>query len=226
MRVFQKYRNFIRTGFQNIIPSAVPALLKVTVEGAENIPDVPGALIVSNHISYLDVPLISLAFRKHLLKMNWIVSRDIHRLWFLQWVFWIYPVIVTGGGTIEKMKQALGKDRWIVIFPEGGERMCPPWLREEIHKKQARKGTAIIALSTGISIIPVGITGADKALPMRSFRLDRKHKVTIRVGKPFSYKIAPDNEMTDELVNKTKKDIIDRIYSLIDETPSDLTAQS
>jgi len=218
--MLKSLRRVIQYIFQNFFEHLTAVVVKVSVFGKENIPDVPGAIIVANHISYLDVPCLGWAFNERTLKMKWVVSKEIYGLWFMKWVYIIWDVIVLNG-TIEKIKLALSQNRWVVIFPEGGERMCPPWLREEIRKKRSRRGAAIIALSTGVSVIPVGITGADKVLPMRSFRLNRRHKIVVRIGKPFSYKMVSDNDITDELVNQTKQEIIDRIYSLVENVPSD-----
>ncbi len=209
----RRIRFSIRSAFQKIVPYSAAAFLKITIEGAENIPDASKLLIVANHSTFIDVPLLCWAFRKYLLRMSWVVNKSIYRLWYLKWVFMIHKVLVVGGGTIEKMKRELYQDRWVVIFPEGGQGLCPPVILEQETKKP-RRGAAVTALSTGATILPVCIIGADKVLPARSFRFNIKHRVTVRIGKPFSYDKVDENMISDEMVNKTRQEIISKIYGL------------
>jgi long-chain acyl-CoA synthetase len=64
-------------------------------------------------------------------------------------------------------------------------------------------------------VIPVGITGADKVLPVRSFKLDTRYHITVKIGKPFSYKKADDEDISPELLNQTRQEIMNRVYSLV-----------
>ena len=204
--------NLIRRCGQYIIKSIVISNLKITVRGKENIPQTPKALIVANHSSYLDVFVLGVPFFEQGLKTRWVISKTNYRVWYLKWLYFLWQVIPVNG-TIEKVKHALDKDLWVVIFPEGNEKWYPP---SEAAKKRARpaKGAAVIALSTGVPVIPVGITGADKVLPARSFRLDRHHDITVTVGKPFSCNVVKEENIGSDLLNLTINDIMAKIKAL------------
>lgn len=198
----------------SILKVIVASSLRITVEGKENIPRVNEALIVANHSSYLDVPIIAFAFYDNLINTSWVVSQANYNMWFLKWVYWLFRPIVTGGGTIDKIKDSLKDNRWVIIFPEGNERWCPP---SEAAKKREKpsSGAAVIALSTGVTVIPVGITGADKVLPTRSFRLDTRYYITVKIGKSFQYKEREGGTITPELLKQTREEIMNRVYSLV-----------
>ncbi|MCX5686384.1 MAG: lysophospholipid acyltransferase family protein [Candidatus Omnitrophica bacterium] len=187
--------------------------LRLTVRGMENIPDTPKLLIVANHASYLDVLTIGFPFFKQGLRTRWVISKSNYRLWYLKWLYFLWRVVVLNG-TIEKIKHALDEGLWVVIFPEGNERWCPPG---QSKRKHPARGAAVIALSTGVPVIPVGIVGTDKVLPARSFRLNARHHIIVNIGKPFSYNIVDEAKIENELLESTTADIMAKIKALIDE---------
>ena len=124
--------------------------VEVTVEGA-----LPGAgpfLIVSNHISWMDIPLI-----RHLFPAQFIAKEEIS----------LWPVIGAGAkragtlfisreklsslhATLDQVCQSFGRGESVVLFPEGttttGEGLLP-----------FRSGLFQSALRTGIPILPVAL---------------------------------------------------------------------
>ncbi|MBN3039906.1 MAG: 1-acyl-sn-glycerol-3-phosphate acyltransferase [Candidatus Omnitrophica bacterium] len=202
-------RTFIRF-IQILINLTVEALLKIKVQGKKNIPRVPSALIVANHCSYLDVPVIGHTFFHNLMNISWVISKENFNFWFLKWLFLIFKVIRING-TIDKVIKDLDDRRWVVIFPEGGERWCPP-KKEKKHK--AKKGAAVIALTTGVTMIPVKISGADKVLPPRSFRYQGRHTIKVSIGKPFSYPKVNKAKIDKETAQKITQEIFEKIQSV------------
>jgi len=200
-----------------ILKFIVLSNIKITIEGKDNIPkDISRALIVANHSSYLDVINIAYAFYDNLIDLSWVVSQSNYKLWFLKWLYLLFkPIVVERGGTIDKIKHDLMYSRWVVLFPEGNEKWCPP---QEAAKKRVKpsSGAAVVALSTGVTIIPVGITGADKVLPARSFHMDTRYHITVRIGKPFSYDKVEADKIDQGMINETRQGIMNRIYPLVD----------
>jgi len=212
--IFKDLRILLTKLAYSILRLIVQSSVKITIEGRENIPQVKEAIIVANHSSYLDVICVAYAFYDNLIDLSWVVSKSNYKLWFLKWLWLIFKPIVTGGGTIDRIKYDLKENRWVVIFPEGNERWCPPSEAAKRRQKPS-SGAGIVALSTGVTVIPVGITGADKVLPARSFRLDTRHHITVRIGKSFSYEKVDDEAISPELLHQAREEIMNRVYSLV-----------
>jgi len=200
---------FIR-GAQSLINIIVQCSLKIHIKGKENIPQTPKALIVANHSSYLDVPILGHTFFRQLPHISWIISKENYRLWYLKWLYLVFKVIVVNG-TIAKVKKDLKANRWVVIFPEGDKRWCPPRKAKTLRPK---KGAAAIALSTGVPIIPVRIKGAAKILPPRSFKYQPKHSITVIIGKPFSFEVKKEKEIKESLLEQKTQVIMNKIMAL------------
>ncbi len=178
------FKLFLIRSAQFILKSIVYVFFKIKISGQKNLPSSPKALIVVNHSSYLDVPVLGCALYKNLMNISWVISKFNYKLWYLKWLYFIFKVIVVNG-TTDKVKKDLEKNRWVVIFPEGGAQWCPP---DRAKKKKPKTGAAAISLSTGVPIIPICISGADKVLPAKSLRYSPKHQINISIGKSFSLK--------------------------------------
>lgn len=203
-------RNRIIAFLYWLTKNVIHSHLKVIFEGQDNIPNIKRALIVSNHSSYLDVPLIGMAFHKKLPILTWVVSLENRKVWFLKWVFFVFRVIFVNGATAKAIKE-LQKDRWIVVFPEGAGR----WrCLGEPNERKARKGAAVIALTTGVPVIPIKISNADKAMPVKSFELNSAYTVTVKIGKPFSFEKVNQERLDETLLKKTTAEIMRRIEEI------------
>lgn len=205
-----KVKTYARKCAFFITKSILYSNFKIVIKGEENIPQTPGALIVANHSSYLDVFVIGLAFYKNLINIRWVISKENYRLWYLRWFYAIYKVIVVNG-TTDKVKKALKLNKWVVIFPEGAGRWCS---KEQSQKKKVNTGTAVIALSTGVTTVPVYICGADKALPPESFKLNPAQTISVIIGEPFKSEPVCQERLDQALLEKTTQEIMDRIRSL------------
>lgn len=186
-------------------------IFRITIKGRENIPQTSGALIVANHSSYLDGFVVGKVFYDNLINLKWVISKENYRMWYLRWFYSILQVIVVNG-TIEKVKKEFKKNKWVVIFPEGAGRWCPPG---RVETRRPGKGAAVIALSSGVNIIPVGIEGTDKVLPARSFKLKPQYAITVHIGKPFAFEVVHQEKIDEALLKKTSQEIMNRIYALI-----------
>jgi 1-acyl-sn-glycerol-3-phosphate acyltransferase len=101
---------------------------------------------------------------------------------------------------------ALKAGKRVHIFPEGGRSRTGTLL-------QGKPGVLLIARSSGVPIVPMGIMGTEKLMPIKENELDRetlhRAEVQIRVGPPFTLEglpPAPDGHadpkqwLTDQLM--------------------------
>jgi acyl-[acyl-carrier-protein]-phospholipid O-acyltransferase/long-chain-fatty-acid--[acyl-carrier-protein] ligase len=96
---------------------------RVRIEGLQNLPDTGPALLVSNHISWLDgVMLITMTSRP----IRFVGYAPYTRVWYLSWlarIFSVIPVDVSPSsakGAVKAVRQALADGELVCIFPEGG----------------------------------------------------------------------------------------------------------
>ena len=99
-------------------------LYRLRINGAENIPDKGPALIVSNHVSFIDGILISTSTSRF---VRYMIHSDFYNhpllKWFCKWMGFI-PVHDPGTSkglkdALKKARQALHEGDLLCIFPEG-----------------------------------------------------------------------------------------------------------
>ncbi|MFB3776190.1 MAG: lysophospholipid acyltransferase family protein [Bryobacteraceae bacterium] len=155
--------------------------MRVQVEGLENVPSGGGCVIASNHLSLMDTPLVL----AHLpLQFRFLAKRGLFRVPFigghLRRAGHISIPREDARGSLKAMSEAarIIRERGVsaLVFPEGG--------RSEGQLQPFKEGAAYIAIKAGVPIVPVGISGTRKVLPMGSL-LARPGKVALRVGQPI-----------------------------------------
>lgn len=168
---------------------ACGALATIAFDGLERLRGLEGPLlIVANHVSNADAPLIG-SF------LTPVLGRRIHWLGKAEAVRWplIGPMLVRNGvlfiqrgaTDIEGFRAArrlLDEGHILCIFPEG--------TRSPTGALQAAKdGTTILAQRTGVPIVPVGLVGTHRMWPRGRTLPRRGAHVAVRVGPPFRLEI-------------------------------------
>ncbi len=163
-----------------------------------------GLMVASNHVSFLDPPLVGIGFhqpvyffaRKTLFDhpvANWLLTR-INAIPVNQ----EKPELSALRTTINLLKQG----EKVILFPEG-ERSWDGTMKEE-----GEPGIGMIVAKAKVPVLPVRLFGAEKALPRGSKRVYR-HPVTLVVGEPIEFSEILANK---ELNSKDRYQMIaDRI---------------
>lgn len=190
------------------------ALARVKVEVTGDLPKDGPLIVVANHLSNADPPLVA----------GWLtplLGRQLHILAKEALFFWpMGPVIRrlgaspvrSGGSDIEAYRVArdiLDRGDIMCIFPEG-TRSANGVLGE------AKPGVAMLATRSGVPVLPVGVSGTDKFLG-RGARFPRiGTRVTVRVGKPFTVLLDPTRPRR-EAMHAASDEIMRAIAALTDE---------
>jgi 1-acyl-sn-glycerol-3-phosphate acyltransferase len=151
----------------------------VHIEGAENAPAKGPLLVVVNHLSQMDPPLIMLAVRR---RMSVFAARKYRSNPFFFLLFHAVGVIWVRQNEADRdaLRSAvdlLKAGRVLGMAPEGTR-------SQETHGMiRARDGGAFIATRTGVTILPVAVWGTEKMIPA-ILRL-RRIEIFARIGKPF-----------------------------------------
>jgi len=211
------FRNLIFRIATKLLAFLIEHYFGFWVEGSENFPKGGPVIVVANHQSYLDVPLIGtwLLKGKTLARVSWVIGKKTYHNPHLQWFCRLWPVIVVNG-TVVKASHALKEGRILIIFPEG----YYAWHRcdcvregKPVPERRIGNSAAILGLKTGCLIIPIGIFGTEEALPPYSLSMKRK-KLGLRIGKPFHFDPPEPEQVTDEMIAKKTKFIMDCVDEL------------
>lgn len=149
----------------------------ISITGRENIPQNGAYIIVSNHIGHLDPYLFTNIFSRQLYYM---ARPNALSLRLLGGVDATDSIFTTGPAAVKEAIKRIMNGKILVFFPEG-ER------NEYKHVIAPKAGAAYVALKTKARIVPVKITGTDKALNYRTCRFEFGAKIRVSIGEPISF---------------------------------------
>ena len=180
-------------------------------QGIENVPKSGGVIWAINHMSYVDTPLLFVnPIRSDITAL---VTTKYKEKPFVAWFtntaegIWINRDIADFSA-IRTAAKALAQGQALAIAPEG--------TRSKIGQLQEGKpGTVMLAVKSGVPIVPVGITGTETALSdLAHFRRPR---MTARFGKPFVIPPFEPGSRSREL-KKWTHELMLRIAELLPES--------
>jgi 1-acyl-sn-glycerol-3-phosphate acyltransferase len=162
-----------------IFRAAAKAFFRYQVVGRDKLVTDGPVLIASNHESFLDPPLVGIAYDD---SVYYLARKTL----FKGPTKWLYPrwnaipvdQEAPDMSSLKKIIKILKDGEQVVVFPEGART-----LTGKLQPGEA--GVGLIAAKSRAVIQPVRIFGAYEALPRGSGRL-RFHPVTIVVGDPMT----------------------------------------
>ncbi|MEK7433719.1 MAG: lysophospholipid acyltransferase family protein [Cyanobacteriota bacterium] len=175
----------------------------VKIEGQENVSFSETYIILSNHCSNVDPPLVGFAVKRPIAYM---AKSELFKVPILkQIIHWsgAYAVKRKAGDNsfIENTKYALDNGWLITIFPEGGRSPDGKFM-------PMKSGVARILLDTKVSFLPVAIIDSDKAWG-KGKKIKFRQTLKVKIGKL----VKPSDYMpSEDLTFEEKIDYIKNIY--------------
>lgn len=159
-----------------IVGLFVRLVYRITVTGLENVPAEGGAIIVANHLSYLDPPLVAVVLKR---PIRFMAKGELFR-------FRVFAAVLRGLGAFPVNR--VGVDRAAVreaintvtsgqllgIFPEGTR-------SKDGMLQRGHAGAALISIKTGVPVVPVGILGLGRKARGQGLR----RQIRVAMGKPM-----------------------------------------
>jgi 1-acyl-sn-glycerol-3-phosphate acyltransferase len=156
--------------------------VKVTLDGIDKIHPDGSYVIASNHLSYMDTPVVLANIP---VQFRFLAKRGLFQIPFLG------THLARAGhipvpredprGAIKTMSLAaeIVRTRGIsmLIFPEGGR-------SADGHLQEFKEGVAYIGIKAGAPIVPIALVGSREILPFGSMRIC-PGPVTLRIGDPI-----------------------------------------
>jgi 1-acyl-sn-glycerol-3-phosphate acyltransferase len=184
-------------------------LFRFRVTGRHNIPLDTGALIASNHQSYLDPVIIGTAARR---RTGYLARETLFRgSGFFRWLITLFgalPISLEGSGKdgIRLAMAHLKKKRHILVFPEGTR-------THDGSVGPMHPGVKLIAERAGVPIVPAAIKGSYEMWP-RGSKSIRLHPLSAGFGRRFE-----PEELRRMSSNEFCKALRDRIVSVFNKLP-------
>lgn len=154
------------------------------VEGLEHAPRTGPYILVSNHCSNLDPPVLGWAVGHQTGRIVHFMAKDEIRGWpLVGWLARQSGVFFIRRGEVDRGAQRIALDllasgRALGLFPEGTR-------SRDGQLRNGRAGAALLAMRAGVPLLPVGIAGTHRFFA-GGRRIPRRSRVTIRIGPPFT----------------------------------------
>ncbi|MGD8539044.1 MAG: lysophospholipid acyltransferase family protein [Candidatus Aminicenantes bacterium] len=176
---------------------------RVKVEGRDKIDFSEPHIFIFNHQSTLD---IAVAFRTIPVGIRFIAKKELKSVPFLGWYMRAMGMIFVDRKrsqkafrSLEKASELIRKGADIVSFAEG--------TRSPNGKIQSlKKGTFVVALQTGVPVVPVAIEGTRHVMPKNTFKL-RPHLIRVAFGQPLATKDLKYEDRAD-LIKDVREQLI------------------
>jgi cytidylate kinase len=152
---------------------------RVEVVGADQVPASGPVVLAPVHRSFVDFFVVSEVTRRKIFYMAKEELWRSPRLGALVASLGAFPVDRAGTdrAALHAAQAVLERGDVLILFPEGTRRRGP--VVEELHE-----GATFLAARTGATVVPIGIGGSDRVMPLGS-RVPRPVKVRLVVGRPL-----------------------------------------
>ena len=173
--------------------------------GRENIPQKNSFIMVSNHGSLLDPPLLGHALGRNISFMAKAELFEIPLLGFVIKACGAYPVKrgIADKNTIKTACKKLSDNNSIGIFIDGTR-------QKNGRVNKPKQGAALLAFKNQKLLLPVAIVNSHRLIKFRCF-LPLFSKIVIKVGKP----VQPPQSSSRHDLNSVTMHLQDKINNLI-----------
>ena len=180
-------------------------LFKGRLVGRDNIPQTDSFIMVSNHGSLLDPPLLGHALGRNISFMAKAELFKIPILGFIIKACGAYPVKrgTADKNTIKKACEKLSNDNCIGIFIDGTR-------QKNGRVNKPKQGAALLAFKNQKLLLPVAIVNSHRLIRFK-FCIPLFSKIVIKVGRPVQ---PPQSSSKDDL-NSVTMHLRDNINNLI-----------
>jgi 1-acyl-sn-glycerol-3-phosphate acyltransferase len=211
-------------------------LLRVKCEGAQNIPETGGGIIVGNHRQpVLDPMIIMFKIERPITWGGYQVTFNIPFFRVFARLFGVVPVDIHGGKkaaeALDRLVETAMDGEIVGLFPEGDRAMIA--LHKATRVMSFHTGFARVALRARVPVIPTAIVVAEEIhLPNIPPFITRKfwdhpilnetghpvtlyNRVTLRIGKPIDLGEFYDEPISAPVLNKISgkvRRVVNKLY--------------
>jgi 1-acyl-sn-glycerol-3-phosphate acyltransferase len=174
--------------YRPVVATALTVLraldLRLDIVGAENIPRTGGAIVASNHISYLDFIIVGATGLPSKRFIRFMAKQEIFGHWaggpLMRGMRHISVDRSAGAASFNAALRALKDGEVVGVFPEAT-------ISRSFTVKQLKNGAARMALDAQVPLVPVAVWGGHRIWTKgRKPKLTRHVHVSVIVGEPIT----------------------------------------
>jgi 1-acyl-sn-glycerol-3-phosphate acyltransferase len=202
-----------RTGYLfrklGLAMSRVNPFWNITIEGHEGIDDRTPYVIVSNHLSNADIPVISnLPW-----EMKWVAKRELFEIPFVGWMMKLAGDIPVDRGrninkvsTFKKCIFYLRKNTSVIFFPEGTR-------SRDGRLNRFSRGAFELAIREQVPLLPLVIDGTHGCLPKNSWLFKPDVHAKLKILEPIPTK-GFEADQVEELIDHVRDRMAEHLMQL------------
>ena len=185
-------------------------LCRLEVYGRVNVPEKGPFIVATNHLQFLDPPLVMVAMSSRpitvLAAEKWADS------WPISWLLKSVGAIFVRRGEVDRV----ALDKCLTVLQRGGILgLAPEGTRSPTGTMQRGKpGIAYIAVKADVPILPVGVSGQEKIVA--EWKRLRRPRIAVRIGKPFELQPVRGRQKGEQLQARTDE-VMSHIAALVRE---------
>lgn len=165
---------------------------KITISGRTDIDDRKPYVMVCNHLSQADIPLISnLPW-----EMKWVAKKELFDLPVVGWMMKLAGDISVDRRAVNRKESTFEQARFnlehhcsVMFFPEGTR-------SRNGELKTFTKGAFELAIRENVDILPLVIDGTQNTLPKKSWKFGVAKNIRLKILDPISTESYGRNDVT------------------------------
>ncbi|MFS0893424.1 lysophospholipid acyltransferase family protein [Microbacterium sp. 179-I 3D3 NHS] len=172
---------------RSLISPLARLVYRPRIEGREHVPPTGAVIFASNHLSFIDSVAIPVAAPRpvHFLAKSSYFEGAGFRGWLSRTFFQSIGAIPVRRGAgqaaldaLDLQRQLLDEGLAVALYPEGTR-------STDGRLYKGRTGVAFLALQTGAPVVPVGLIGTDKVMPVGAKVPTVSERITVKFGAPL-----------------------------------------
>ncbi|MET0296724.1 MAG: lysophospholipid acyltransferase family protein [Microbacterium sp.] len=167
---------------RGIITPLARLIYRPRIEGKANVPRTGPVIFASNHLSFIDSIAIPVAAPR---PVHFLAKSSYFEGWASRQFFTSIGAIPVERGAgqaaldaLDQQRRLLDEGSTVALYPEGTRS-----LDGRLYK--GRTGVAFLALETGAPVVPVGLIGTDKVMPVGAKMPSLTERITVKFGEPL-----------------------------------------
>ena len=191
------------------IAALVRIIYRYQVEGLHNLPETGAAMLVINHLHFLDPAIVAAAVSRQVVTL---AAEKWEENWFTRLFFRGAGAIFVNRGAVDRRalracQQVLASGGMLAVAPEGTR--SPSRVLQ-----RAKPGVAYLAVRTNPLIVPIAIWGVETLRDWKRLRRPTCHMV---IGEPFD--LPPiEGRVTTEKLQELADFVMIRIAEMLPES--------